>query len=402
MGTLFGTKILNKIAIRQMATLKSVRLQELSAKHGFHFLGFLNLEASFEEDLQRLGDWQEHGYAGDLHYMKKNPGQFTDFSRLLSSTQTVLSFAVPYSPRPRQELLPGHARVARYALGRDYHRVIPKKLKVLMAEIAKEEPDLEYRIFSDAVPLLERAVARKAGLGFVGKNSILIRPRLGSYFFLCEVLINRRIEEEFTLKIYKENCGRCVRCRNDCPTTALIDDYILDSNKCISYLTIEKRGVLSRRERGMLDSWIFGCDICQECCPFNHAPAKKGDLNVFEEFINNRLSGGQIDLNFVFSLTDDQQFLKAFAGTPIMRARREGLLRNACCVATLQGYGQFIQKIERLIELDQSAVIRTHALSALMQLQESAAKKRSYLENLEKDRNEQVLEEVRFWQVNHL
>jgi epoxyqueuosine reductase len=223
---------------------------------------------------------------------------------------------------------------------------------------------VNYRVFSDAVPLLERALARSAGMGFIGKNTMLIVPRAGSFLFLGEVLWDLEVVDlpGVELRVKSGDCKSCSRCIDLCPTAALVEERVLDASRCISYLTIEKRGVLTERERRWLGEWVFGCDICQEVCPFNVISIKRQSGPDLPEFSASAGSGGVVNLKDILSIRGDDAFLKRFAGTPIMRTKREGLLRNASVVAANTKCVELLDILEVVIKGDASPIIRGHAL----------------------------------------
>src|SRR5262249_48732838 len=221
-----------------------------------------------------------------------------------------------------------YGRIARYAWGLDYHEVVKARLHNLIAEIKRlEGREVAARAFVDAVPLLERAVAARAGLGFTGKNTNLLQPRQGSWFFLAEILLNLELPvEENRLKI---SCGSCHRCLDACPTDAFAAAYQLDSRRCISYLTIENKGAIPPALRAGLGEWLFGCDVCQEVCPFNRFATD----TYWQEFRPEYGAGQKLDVVEILAIKTDEEFRARFKCTPLTRPKRRGLLRNAAVVA---------------------------------------------------------------------
>lgn len=352
------------------------KLQRLAYEEGLETMGFTGL-APLDSARERLISWQKKGYAADLEYMKRDPELFASPGRFLPGAGSIASFAIRYSSAPSEPLQNGHARIARYAFGRDYHRVLKRYLKRLIARVKEEAgEELQARIFSDAVPLLEREVARKSGLGFQGKNTMLIKPGIGSFFFLAEIIWNLSIVEDTLLPVLQD-CGSCTRCLTDCPTGALNAPYQLDAGKCISYLTIEKRGWLSSAERRMLGEWIFGCDICQEVCPFNHSSQRKNIPPDLPEFVSRYTPAGQLDLNMILAIKDDNQFLKIFAGTPFMRAKRSGLIRNAAAVASNTEAEAAIDLLTERFIYDSDELIRLSCGTALLDLYHTFSRSRA-------------------------
>lgn len=363
-----------------MVAQKSISAQKLSEtaqSFGLVFVSSLPLE-KFEttkvEHQERLSLWQSKGFAAEMEYMLREPALFTDFSNFLEGYKSVIQFLIPYtaSNEPTQVICPtGHGRIARYAWGRDYHKVIPKKLHQLVSAINGEfasSETINYRVFSDAVPLLERAMAQDSGLGFIGKNSMLIRAGFGSYGFLAEVVWDVDVVENTTPTV-KGECGTCSRCITACPTNAFVGDRVLDSKRCISYLTIEKRGPFTPWQREALGEWVFGCDVCQEVCPFNQN--REVDV-VFDDFSKQRGSGASLELSQLFTIGTLDDYVKRFGGTPLMRAKREGLLRNAAAVAANTKSMQTVDSMIGCYLKEDSSLIRGEILEALKRLVEYA------------------------------
>jgi epoxyqueuosine reductase len=318
------------------------------------------------EEIPRLSAWQQAGYAAGMTYMCRPPELLTNPSRLLDSVRTVLCFAVSYRSDPAPARPSGFGRVARYAWGRDYHEVIPQRLGVMARRMEAEIGEgFQCRYFSDAVPLLERAWASKARLGFIGKNTLLIRPGTGSFTFLAEMLVNVDVEDEAPLIPLPGKCGSCSRCLSACPTGAFRNPYDLDAGRCISYLTIEKRGAHTLAERQAIGEWIFGCDVCQEVCPFNAAPLKRiSPKREADPFRAECGSGPILPLPGVLAITTDGDFRARFSGSPILRTKREGLLRNAAAVAVNTGADRMTALLVARAGDDPSPIVRRTALWA--------------------------------------
>lgn len=367
-------------------------LKHLAESCGLLLLGVtsrLRLESELSGHIPKLKFWQESGYSGEMSYMKRPAQMFSSLEHLLPSACSVLSFAFDYaSEEPSSGLSPelidclkkdiapsGFGRVARYAWGRDYHRVIKNKLAQFVALVQKHHgPGLEARIFVDAVPLLERALMAQTGAGFIGRNSLFIRPKQGSFVFGGEVVWNLDVEcsnrgSPPPVTAPGENCGRCSACLEGCPTMAIVADGVIDSRLCISYLTIEKRGAFSREEADSLGSWIFGCDLCQDVCPFNN---RGNEHACLEEFDWTRGAGPYLSLIEILNIRSNKQFEQLFAGTPLMRAHREGLVRNACAVVANTKYFEAIPVLNRIISEDDSQIICYHATECLARLHEFA------------------------------
>jgi epoxyqueuosine reductase len=241
-----------------------------------------------------------------------------DPRRLMPGAKSVISLAYNYY-RPRQEMARSGYIISQYAYGRDYHRVLRKKLKELISEIRQEIVNVNARICVDSAPIMEKPWAVRAGLGWIGKNTTLLIPDAGSYYFLSALVTDIELEYDHPMG---NHCGACRECIDACPTGAIVEPYIVDSRKCISYLTIELQSEKPETMRGTYRGWIFGCDICQEVCPFNQyaRPHREPDFDPRPE---------------LFAMTDDDwhnltpdKFHELFAGTAIMRAKYAGLKRN--------------------------------------------------------------------------
>lgn len=318
-----------------------------------------------------------------MEFMRRDAELFTTPTTFFPRLKSVVSFGAFYDRGERPELRSGFGRVARYAWGRDYHSVFKKRIvalcKAVAADLGKE---VNYRVFTDAVPLLERALARSAGLGFIGKNTMLIVPRAGSFLFLGEVLWDLDITDLPNIGVEQRrgDCKSCTQCIDLCPTGAFVEERVLDASKCISYLTIEKRGALTHTERRWLGEWVFGCDVCQEVCPFNAISIKRRGVPDLPEFSSSEGTGGVVSLRSILSIRNDDEFLSRFAGAPIMRTKREGLLRNAAVVAANTKCVDILDDLAAVVSCDSSAIVRGHALWGYWELAKligSAAERRS-------------------------
>ncbi|MDZ4784922.1 MAG: tRNA epoxyqueuosine(34) reductase QueG [bacterium] len=349
-------------------TIAFSKLQEISSKHNLSIVGFTDL-TPLSHAARQLQSWQESGFAGEMNFMKRSPELLSDPAKLLPEGKSVLLFAVNYSYQAKRPLNQGHGRVARYALGRDYHKVLKKHLLSLTKELESHiGRKIIYRIFSDAVPLLERAMAERAQLGFIGKNTLLIRPGTGSMFFIAEIIWDIAIEEDLKIEVSKGSCGTCTRCQSACPTSAFAEPYKLNATRCISYLSIEKEGLLDTWERSLLGEWLLGCDICQEVCPFNHSSMKSDKDADLVDLRARSKNNDQIEIRSLFKIDDNKEFLAKYSGTAFMRPGREGLIRNACYVAANTKCFHLIPEIKNLAKADNSSVIRASAIWSLSKL----------------------------------
>ncbi len=264
-----------------------------------------------------------------MEYMKKSTPRH-NIKKLLPRAKSVICLAMNYY-HEQPELKKDHGRVARYAYGRDYHKIIKKKLRAVENHLRELEPDAETLSYVDTGPVLERAFAETAGLGFIGKNSCLITKEFGSWVFLAEIITTANLapDESLVKKARKPfaGCGACRKCIDACPTGAIIAPGVIDASRCISFLTIENRDdipeslakIISKTRR------LYGCDICQEVCPYN----TKSTSTKHKEFLDPKIAGDSLSRKKILSLKTDDQFLKTFAGSPLMRAKRMGLQRNA-------------------------------------------------------------------------
>ena len=348
-----------------MREVNRATLEACAREAGLHCLAVVPAEP-LDLDAARLRAWQASGYAGAMAWMKRDAARQGDPRSLMPAAASVVVFAVGYSRAALPPAPPGSGRVARYAWGRDYHEELPRRVEQFTA-LLREQAGVEImaRVFSDAVPLLERALARAGGLGFTGRNTMIITPGRGSFFFLAEAILDVAITGSGPLPVLNGSCGTCRRCLDACPTRAFVDEYTLDARRCISYLTIEKRGHLTVAERRALGSWVFGCDVCQEVCPFNHAPLRRGGQGDLSAFEPEQGVGAHLTLEPLFALTSERLFRTRFTGTPLLRARRAGLLRNAAVVLANTGWVPAVQVLAQAAREDPSPVVRAHCLWAV-------------------------------------
>jgi epoxyqueuosine reductase len=241
-------------------------LKQLAYDLGFTHVGIARAE-KMDEEARRLEEWLNRGYHGTMRWMENHFEKRTDPTKLVPGAKTVISLLYNYFPEDESpsETAP---KISRYAYGEDYHRVIRTKLRELVGRIEEQlGAPLDGRVFVDSAPVLERDWARRAGIGWVGKNTLLINPRSGSYFFLAEIISDLDLPADSAIR---DHCGTCTRCIDACPTEAISPGgYVVDGSKCISYLTIELKEAIPETFRGKMEGWAFGCDICQEVCPWN-------------------------------------------------------------------------------------------------------------------------------------
>jgi epoxyqueuosine reductase len=344
-------------AVQEPAQARRV-LEERALAAGFDLVGVASAEP-LREGGERLREWQEAGMAADMGYMHRPVELLSDPKKLQKNTRSVVSLGVSYYPgdHPENE---GAGRVARYAWGRDYHEVIKARLFRLRRELEEElGVRIKARGFTDAVPLLERSAAQHAGLGFFGRNSCLINSAVGSYFFIADLIVDLDLAPD---PPGTGTCGRCTRCMDRCPTGAIKAPGVVDARLCISYLTIENRGEIPRGLREKVGDWAFGCDVCQEVCPYNKTKASR---SRWPEFSAEAGHGPYLELEEVLEIRTDEEFEEVFAGTPLTRPGRTGLLRNCCVVAGNSKLEHAVPALVRALREDSSALVRGHAAWAL-------------------------------------
>jgi len=286
---------------------------------GFDAIGFS--EASYlPEDDRRLSEWISKGMHGSMTWMERNHDKRVDPRKLVPGTQSVVSLLVSYHQAVSTKISSDQPQIAQYAQGRDYHKVVKKRMKSLFSRITDEIPQLQGRYFVDSAPVLERSWAQRSGLGWIGKNGNLLNRTHGSYFFLAELLINVPLVYDTPTT---DHCGSCTQCIDACPTDAIIEPKKVDGSKCISHWNIEHKGEIPEKYHKAIGSWIFGCDICQIVCPWN----QKALLGQWPELSKNtRLNEIDRDSFSEISLSDYEHY---FNGSPVRRVKHEGFLRNA-------------------------------------------------------------------------
>ena len=348
-------------------TLKFSTLAQIATDLGLALCGAARA-TQLERDRLHLLEWQQRGYAAGMAYMQRDAALLSDVRALSDCAKSVVSVAVFYQRIPQPHRPAGYARVARYAWGLDYHFVLKSKLEQLGAALARQT-GCSFRAVTDAAPLLERAWARQAALGFIGKNTLLITPGSGSFSLLGEIILDCEIDEIPPAPAAQTRCGGCVRCIEACPTNAIVSEYSVDAARCISYLTIEKRGDFTPNESSALGEWIFGCDICQEICPYNSSALRQQLGSGLSELDQEHGVGALIDLFEVLRIANNSDFERRFTGTALMRARRVGIVRNACAVAANTQCRAVIPELVRLKDGDPSEIVRASAARAIVGLQ---------------------------------
>jgi epoxyqueuosine reductase len=244
----------------------AIKIKQWAEELGFLACGITSARPISPEDKEKLNQWLDAGYHGEMHYMENHREKRIHPAELVEGAQSVICLAYNYFPNSPNQTVENSPKIAKYAWGEDYHRVVKDKVFHLMQKIADEIPNFQGRGFTDSAPIMERQLAARAGLGWIGKNSLLLRKGVGSFFFLAEIICNLTLPEDNP--IITDHCGTCTACIDACPTQAIVQPQVINSNLCISYQTIEKKG-LSDLPIEQQQGWIYGCDICQDVCPWN-------------------------------------------------------------------------------------------------------------------------------------
>ena len=294
---------------------------------GFALVGFCPAVAP--AGVSRLNEWLARGYAGEMDYLAERQSAYDHPRHVLDCVRSIVMLGLPYRTVEPAAPQPGEGRISRYAFGStDYHDVIHGKLKRLIAALEELAPGAAARGVVDTAPLLEREFAQFAGLGWIGKHTLLINKPAGSYFFLAALLTDQVLsyDEPFAA----DHCGTCRACLDACPTNAFPQPYVLYATRCISYLTIELHGPVPEELRPGIGEWLFGCDICQDVCPWNQRHEGR-TVQRGEAAFEPAADANPVDLTGLFEL-DDEGFRRRFRHTPLWRAKRRGILRNATIV----------------------------------------------------------------------
>ena len=300
-----------------LITTQTHFIKSTAAALGFSFCGVA--KAGFlEDEAPRLEAWLKRGYQGKMSYLENHFDKRLDPTLLVPGAKSVVSLLYNYYPK-KDLTASADLKIAKYAYGEDYHFVIKDKLKIFMQKIYEEIGAVEGRAFVDSAPVHERAWAQKSGLGWTGKNSLLLNKSMGSFFFLAELIIDLELEYDSPAKDY---CGTCTACIDACPTDAITEPYVVDGSKCISYFTIELKDEIPQEVKGKFDNWIFGCDICQDVCPWNRfsTPNKEAKFDPHDQLITMKREDWQEITKEVFE--------QVFKNSAVKRTKLEGLKRN--------------------------------------------------------------------------
>ena len=302
----------------------SEQIKEKAKALGFEKCGIVP-STPLVVELKRLNEWLEHGFHGEMSWMNREPEKRTDPSFLFPDAKSVIVVILNYYTNQQHEVNNEKGKLSRYAWGDDYHDVMREKLSELLLWIQSENPDAKGKICVDTAPMMDKAWAVRAGIGWLGKHSNLITTEIGSWVFIGEILLN--LELDYDTEIVEDHCGTCTACLDACPTNAIVEPYVVDSRKCLSYATIELRSdELPPEIVANQEGWLYGCDICQDVCPWNRFETRAAEAS-FEP----RNGETSIDLDEILSLSPES-YAERFRRTAIKRAKLSGLKRNAAAL----------------------------------------------------------------------
>lgn len=360
------------------------RLKELALRFGFDPVGFTTI-VSLDEGRAAIRAWVKEGRHGDMRYLENFDERWNKFFSEIPDAKSVICLGVNYyTPEPSKERPALSGRVARYAWGRDYHEVIREKHAALIEELKKDfGPGFKAKSCVDIQPIPERFAASQSGFGFLGKHTGVLSSKYGPWLFLSEIVTNLELTPS---EPSIGDCGTCVHCQKVCPTGALDDDYKIDARLCIAYLTIEHKGVIPRELRPKIKDWIFGCDECLDICPFT-SKTKETSWEAFKSG-----AGSFLDIENLFSLSSNSSYEKKFRGTPVLRAGRKQMLRNACVVLGNSGRKEAIPYLKKALR-EASEMVRLHAAWALGRLDLPEARE-TLQAHRQRETDSGVLEEI--------
>lgn len=344
------------------------RIKRKANELGFGLVGVTSAEPPAHTDV--YARWLQAGRHGDMGYLASERAvqRRADPKRVLAECKSILVLGIPYG-NPTSAAKPGdgkaYGRMAAYAWGEDYHEVLKPRLAALVAYIGElVGHEIANRGYTDTGPILERELAQRAGLGWIGKNTMLINPQAGSYFLLAEILLG--IELELDAPITSDHCGTCRRCIEACPTGCILPERTLDATRCISYLTIEHKGAIDPELRASMGDWIFGCDVCQAVCPWNERfAASEGEAAFAGEHQWMHLES-ELEL-------DAKDFNAKFKGSPVRRSKRRGYLRNVAVALGKARSSSAVQPLKQALLDEGEPLVRGHAAWALGQIGGQAA-----------------------------
>ncbi|MBC6426370.1 MAG: tRNA epoxyqueuosine(34) reductase QueG [Ekhidna sp.] len=291
-------------------------IKKIASELGFSFCGISKAEF-LEEEAPKLEEWLKRGYQGKMSYLENHFDKRLDPTKLVPGAKSIVSLIYNYFPEQIHQDK-DKPKIAKYAYGQDYHFVIKDKLKKFMTCIHKKIGEVNGRIFVDSAPVHERAWAAKSGLGWMGKNSLLLNQEMGSFFFLAELIIDLELEPDGPVKDY---CGTCTACQDACPTDAIPEPYVVDGSRCISYLTIELKDEIPQEFKDKMENWVFGCDICQDVCPWNRFSTPHAESKFRPQGWEDLREGDWQEMT-------EEVFQRVFKKSAVKRTNFAGLIRN--------------------------------------------------------------------------
>ena len=355
---------------------------------GFTLVGISSPDPPPHHDIYRA--WINAGRHAGMAYLARDDAIAKRAAPRLvfPECQSIIVTGTAYTGSPDTQGSGSGTRIASYALGDDYHRVLMERSRLLVAQIEQRlDQPIAHRIYTDTGPLLERELAQRSGLGWIGKNTCLINPRLGSYLLLAEILLDIPLQTDppFT----RDYCGSCTRCIEACPTQCILPDRTIQAGRCISYLTIEHKGTIRTDMRSTIGTWLFGCDICQQVCPWNLRFSKAVSDPAFKP----RPFLRDVQLGDFLQLTP-QEWRTSLHDSPLERPRRAGLVRNAAIVAGNLSSSEWISELNNVLQHDPEPLARAHAAWALGEIDDESARNALAVQ-LEKETDPSVRKEIK-------
>lgn len=303
--------------------MHNTQIINIAKELGFDLVGFSKAD-ELKHESRNLKEWLNRGYQAGMKYMERNFEKRKDVKEILPNAKSVISLGINYYTDEKHDNKENTGKISRYAWGRDYHYTVWEKLDQFVEKCRELDSSFEAKTYIDTGPVMDKAWAVKSGIGWMGKHTNVISREIGSWFFIANIITNFEFDYNEPVPDF---CGSCTACIDACPTNAIIDEYVLDSNRCISYLTIENKEEIPEEFKGKFDNWIFGCDICQDVCPWNHKFSQTTNEKDFDTAGNKELKIIEIE-----EMTNSQ-FKARFSDSPINRAKLKGLKRNAAFIA---------------------------------------------------------------------
>jgi epoxyqueuosine reductase len=306
--------LLNYVHLMNLISRNTQIIKQLTSEAGFDFCGISKAEF-LEDEARNLENWLNKNYHGKMAYMANYFDKRLDPRLLVEGAKSVITVILNYFPE--EELTESEYKISKYAYGTDYHFVIKDKLRTVLQGIQEQIGEVDARVFVDSAPVMDKAWAKKSGLGWVGKNSNIINRKIGSFFFIGEIICDLELESDGPIKDY---CGSCTACIDACPTDAIMEPYKVDGSKCISYLTIELKDQIPEEFKGKMENWAFGCDICQDVCPWNSFAKPNKTIEFTPKESLKQFKDWEEITQEIFSIL--------FKNSPIKRTKLDGLKRN--------------------------------------------------------------------------